>query len=163
MSIALLIAGIGFLVAGLLGIVVGLPEKEFSFGNTEILAGVIAACAGMLMLGLWIVVRELREIARRLVSGAVATPRMAMPLADAPHDQTAENDGFLFNQPGATHPTEAEPAPPSAAPAPLPWHEETAGRDRGRSDPPSALPAAGVEVAPAAKQRRNLLFSSTSR
>jgi hypothetical protein len=167
MLIALLIAGIGFLLAGLLGIAFGIPVKEFSFGNTEILAGVITACTGAMMLGLWMVIRELREIAQELAFGAAATPRAALPQPDAgsaPHDQAAENDGFLFNRPGAAHPAEVEPAaPPSAPPAPPPWHEETAARDRVRGDAPPALPVSTAEAAPAAKQRRNLLFSSTSR
>jgi hypothetical protein len=168
MLIALLIAGIGFLLAGLLGIAFGIPVKEFSFGNTEILAGVITACSGAIMLGLWMVIRELRDIAQALAFGAAVTPRAAVPQADAglaPHDQAAENDGLLFNQPGPAHPVEAESVvPPSAPPAPPtlpPWHKETAVRDRVRSDPPPELPTA--EAAPAAKQKRNLLFSSTSR
>jgi hypothetical protein len=166
MLIALLIAGIGFLLAGLLGIAAGLPEKEFSFGNTEILAGVITACTGIVMLGLWMVVRELRVIAGRLGADALATPRTAFALPDAspaPHDQTPESDSFLFNQPGATHPADAEPAAPASAP--LPWHEETAARDRVRSEMPQVLPGPlrAQEVASAAKPKRNLLFSSTSR
>jgi hypothetical protein len=164
MLIALLIAGIGFLLAGLLGVAFGIPVKEFSFGNTEILAGVITACTGAIMLGLWMVIRELREIAHEFAFGAAAMPRGALPQSDAgpaPHHQEAENDGFLFNQPGAAHPAEAEPAAPPSAPPP--WHEETAARDRVRGDRPSVPPASAAEVAPAAKQRRNLLFSSTSR
>jgi hypothetical protein len=166
MLIAVLIAGIGFLLAGLLGIALGIPVKEFSFGNTEILGGVIAACTGAILLGLWMVIRELREIAQELAFGAALPPGAALPQADAdpvPHDHAAENDGFLFNQPGAANPAEAEPAPPSAPPTPPPWHEETASRDRVRGDPPPALPALAAEAAPAPKQRRNLLFSSTSR
>ena len=167
MLIALLIAGIGFLLAGLLGVAFGIPVKEFSFGNTEILAGVITACTGAIMLGLWLVIRELRAIAQELAFGAAVTPRAALPhpeAGSAPHDEVAENDGFLFNQPGAAHAAEAEPAAsPSAPSAPPPWHEETAARDRVRGDPPPALPASIAEAAPAAKQRRNLLFSSTSR
>jgi hypothetical protein len=166
MLMALLIAGIGFLLAGLLGIAVGFPEKEFSIGNTEILAGVITACTGMIVLGLWMAVRQLKEIAGRLGPGVAATPRPALPLPDtgpAPQDQALESDGSLFNQPGAIHPADAEPvAPPSAPP---PWHEETAARDRVRSDMPPGLPAPtpAAEAAPAAKPKRNLLFSSTSR
>jgi hypothetical protein len=167
MLIALLIAGIGFLLAGLLGVAFGIPVKEFSFGNTEILAGVITACTGAIMLGLWLVIRELRAIAQELAFGAAVTPRAALPQPEAgpaPHDQAAENDGFLFNQPGAAHPAEAEPAAPSSAPpTPPPWHEETAVRDRVRGDPAPALPASTAEAAPAAKQKRNLLFSSTLR
>ena len=169
MLIALLIAGVGFLLAGLLGIIFGIPVKEFSFGNTEILGGVITACTGAILLGLWLVIRELREIAQELAFGAAATPQVALPQADAgatPHDQADEDSGFLFNQPGTAGPAEPEPALPSMPPAPPPWHEETAARDRVRGDPPPALPplpALAAEAAPAPKQRRNLLFSSTSR
>ncbi|WP_159009740.1 DUF308 domain-containing protein [Bradyrhizobium sp. S69] len=167
MLIALLIAGIGFLLAGLLGVAFGIPVKEFSFGNTEILAGVITACTGAIMLGLWLVIRELRAIAQELAFGAAVTPRMVLPQLEAgpaPHDEAAENDGLLFNQPGAAHPAEVEPAEHPSAPAtPPPWHEQTAARDRVRGDPPPALPVSIAEAAPAAKQKRNLLFSSTSR
>jgi hypothetical protein len=167
MLIALLIAGIGFLLAGLLGIAFGIPVKEFSFGNTEILAGVITACTGAIMLGLWMVVRELKEIAQALAFGA-AVPRAASPQADAgstPRDLAAENDGLPFSGSAVVHPAEAQAAaPPSAPPAPPPWHEETVTRDRVRGDTPPALPEASAEAAPAAaKPRRNLLFSSTSR
>ena len=78
MLFALLIAGIVFFLAGLLGIAFGIPVKEFSFGNTEILAGVITACAGMIMLALWVVVRELKRAMQSLGLGAgsdiAATP-----------------------------------------------------------------------------------------
>ncbi len=43
MVIALLVAGIAFVLAGALGIFLGIPVKEFSFGNTLILAGAISA------------------------------------------------------------------------------------------------------------------------
>src|SRR5258706_4715694 len=66
MMVLLLIAGIAFLLAGVLTIGFGIPVKEFSFGNTLILTGTVAACTGLIMLGLWMVVRELKNIARRL-------------------------------------------------------------------------------------------------
>ncbi len=62
----LLIAGIAVLAAGLLAVVFGIPVKEFSLGNTLILAGAVVASAGFIMLGLAVVVRELQNIARRL-------------------------------------------------------------------------------------------------
>ncbi len=139
MMVVLLIAGIGFLAAGVLTIGFGIPVKEFSFGNTLILTGTVAACTGMIMLGLWMVVRELRNIARRL-GPAVAT----------------EDQGLLFSpdQPAAENANNAE----SLAP---PWHEDAGSRDRVRADvPPAPEP---VEAASAAKQRRNLLFSSSLR
>jgi hypothetical protein len=142
MVVVLLIAGIGFLAAGVLTIGFGIPVKEFSFGNTLILTGTVAACTGMIMLGLWMVVRELRNIARRL-GPAVAT----------------EDQGLLFSpdQPGAENANNAEPSAPSAPP----WHEDAGSRDRVQGDVPSAPEP--VEAASAAKQRRNLLFSSSLR
>ena len=142
MMVLLLIAGIGFLLAGVLTIGFGIPVKEFSFGNTLILTGTVAACTGIIMLGLWMVVRELKNIARRL------GPRAA-----------TEDEGLLFspNQPAAENARNAEPS----APLSPPWHEDAGSRDRVRGDVPSAPEP--VEAASAAKQRRNLLFSSSSR
>ena len=64
MMVVLLVAGIGLLLAGLVAIGFGIPINEFSFGNTLIVAGTVAACTGMLLLGLWMAVRELKKIAR---------------------------------------------------------------------------------------------------
>jgi hypothetical protein len=158
MIIALLIAGIGFLLAGLLGVAYGIPIKEFSFGNTVIITGALTACTGMIMIALYVVVRELKAIAEHFeTTAAFGGPRTAFPVPAAgspPHDQAPGDDGLLFDQPGAAGQAGADPA---AAPAvPPPWHEETASRDRSRSEAPLAEPA------PAPK-RRNLLFSSTSR
>ena len=138
----LLIAGFAVLAVGLLAIALGIPVKEFSFGNTLILTGTVAACTGIIMLGLWMVVRELKNIARRLAPGAAT-----------------EDEGLLFSpdRPAAENASNADPS----APLPPPWHEDAGSRDRVRGDVPSAPEP--VEAAPAAKQRRNLLFSSSSR
>jgi hypothetical protein len=141
MMVLLLIAGIGFLLAGVLTIGFGIPVKEFSFGNTLILTGTVAACTGLIMLGLWMVVRELKTIARRL-GPAVAT----------------EDEGLLFSPDlaAAESASNAEPSAPSPS-----WPEDAGSRDRVRGDVSSAPEP--VEAASAAKQRRNLLFSSSSR
>ena len=155
MIIALLIAGIAFLLAGLLGVAYGIPIKEFSFGNTVIIAGALTACTGMIMIALCVVVRELKAIAEHFESSSALGPRTGFPAplsaaSAAAHDQAHGEDG-LFDQAGATNPADGDPA------APPPWHEETATRDRGRGEAPP------VEAAPVPKPRRNLLFSSTSR
>lgn len=163
MMVGMLVAGIGFVLAGLLAIGVGFQDKEFSFGGTLILAGVIGVCTGASMLGLWMTVRELKNIARRLGSGISAEPRAeitAQPVAPAgtPRHQASGEGGSLFDrdQPAAEPAARAEPAVPS----PPPWLEETATRDRGRGEvPPAPEPAA--EAAP--PKRRNLLFSTTSK
>jgi len=156
MIIALLIAGIGFLLVGLLGVAYGIPIKEFSFGNTVIIAGALTACTGMIMIALCVVVRELKAIAEHFESSSALGPRTGFPAppsaaSAAPHDQAPGEDGPLFDQAGAANPADGDPA------APPPWHEETATRDRGRGEAPP------VEAAPVPKPRRNLLFSSTSR
>jgi hypothetical protein len=161
MMLVLLIVGIGALLAGLLAIAFGIPVKEFSFGNTLMLMGAVGACTGMILLGLWVVVRQLKEIAQRLGPGFPADAGSALQPAVSPaRNQTPGNDGFLFSrdQPGAEHADEEGAAPQ----APLPWHDEAASRDRGRLDAPAAAPEP-VEAAPAVKPKRNLLFSSSSR
>jgi hypothetical protein len=149
MTIALLIAGIVFVLAGGLGIFLGIPVKEFSFGNTLILAGVVSGCTGMLTLGLAAVVRELKQIVGRLESSAVAMPSPAA--GAAPRSQSPENTGFISNR------DQVSPAPDLPAP---PWHEETAARERTRNEPPPAS-APTAETVPSARQRRNLMFSSS--
>lgn len=150
----LLVAGIGLLLAGLAAIGFGIPVKEFSFGNTLIFTGTVGACTGLVMLGLSMVVRELKTIAGRIALRPPVPARAAAKAAGGMSaKQTAENDGLMFglDQPGLEKPIEAEPAGPTSAP----WLEEATARDRVRQDGP--LPE------PAAKPRRNLLFSSTSR
>jgi hypothetical protein len=159
MMLVLLIAGIGSLVAGLLAIGFGIPVKEFSFGNTLILTGAVTACTGMVMLGLWLVVRELKNIARRLGPGVAAELEAGTALTST--GSNAES-GFLFNRDQlASEDRLAEPAAPSSG-SPPPWHEEVASRDRVRNDAGSE-PEPPAEPAPAVKPRRNLLFSSSSK
>jgi hypothetical protein len=149
MMTMLLIAGIAVLAAGLLAVVFGIPVKEFSFGNTLILAGAVAACTGVIMLGLAVVVRELQIIARRLADPAGARAKSAPQLAETAADQ-----------PAAASPAGAESAGKQSASAssPAPWQEEVAARDRLRGNgAPEAAPAEPT------KPRRNLLFSSSSR
>jgi len=153
----LLIAGIAVLAAGLLAIVFGIPVKEFSFGNTLILAGAVATCTGVILLGLAVVVRELQNIARRLGPANLAASR-----ANAPPALAAASAG---EQPASTTLDRAEPAaqPSPSASSPAPWQEEAGGRDRGRGRDDGAVEAAPPEPAAATKPKRNLLFSSSSR
>jgi hypothetical protein len=158
MMMAMLIAGIGLLLGGLLTVGFGI-ELDLSFGNTLIQSGSVVACTGILLLGLWTVVRELKNIARRLGPEVAAESRASAATASATLREPAQGtEGFLFgrDQPNPGPAGESEPAAPE--PSPAPWHEETAARDRARSEPP-----APAEAAPALKPRRNLLFSSSSR
>jgi hypothetical protein len=168
MMVVLLIAGIGILLAGLLGIGFGIPVKEFSFGNTLIVTGVVAACTGMMMLSLWAIVRELKNLVLQPGSGVARTSRAdaaqrSAAASAALRDQAQESDGFPFGHDRSpdVSPGDAEPAASPSALSPAPWQDEAASRERPRNDPPPVPPAA--EAAPAVKPRRNLLFSSSSR
>jgi hypothetical protein len=157
MMTMLLIAGIVVLAAGLLAVVFGIPVKEFSFGNTLILAGAVATCTGIILLGLAMVVRELQNIARHL-----GTANLAAPRANAAPAVAGASAG---EQPSSATLDRAEPAaqPSPSASASAPWQEEAGVRDRGRGRDDGALEAAPPEPAAATKPKRNLLFSSSSR
>jgi hypothetical protein len=125
-------------LAGLLAIAFGIPVQEFSFGNTLILAGVVAVCSGLIVLAQAVVVQELRNIARRLDPRTSAEVRPRPVLAPvAPSAETIE--GLLFPR---DYGAEAEP-PPSPAAAPRPTEPEP--------------------VSPPPPRRRHLMFSSNLR
>jgi hypothetical protein len=156
MTLALLIAGIFAVVAGLLSIVFGLTVREASLGSTLIISGTIGVCSGMLLAGLYAVVTELRGIARRLAgSGAPSEVRVrpVLPGLELPGAPTPEP------MPAAA--ARLEPTPPAPAGAPPPWQSEAAARERPRVEAPPEAPA--PPAAPEVPRRRNLLFASTSR
>jgi hypothetical protein len=163
MMAVLLIAGIGLLLAGLVTVGLGI-QLDLSFGNTLILTGAVVACTGAMMLGLWMVVRELKNLARQLGPGIRLGSRAGntqAALGATLGDQAPEDGGFLFSrdQPAVENAGGTEPAARSGSPPP--WQEEAASRDRVRSDATVAPETA--ETAPAPKPRRNLLFSTSSR
>src|SRR5579859_8032588 len=144
MSIGMLVAGIACLLAGLLAIGFGIPINEFGLGNTLILAGTITACTGLLILGLWIVARELKGVAARLGAGAAF---------DIGQPATAALPRPAVGEGAAGEPNLGEAASGSSPMSAEPWLDEAA--QRARQEAPS-------ESQPV-KQRRNLMFSSTSR
>ena len=73
MMAVLLLAGISLLLGGLLTVALGI-QLELSFGNTLLLAGAIVSCTGVMMLGLWLAVRELKNVARQF-GGLLAEAR----------------------------------------------------------------------------------------
>jgi hypothetical protein len=157
MTLALLIAGIFAVVAGLLSILFGFSVREFSLGSPLIVSGTIGVCSGMLLIGLYVVAMELKGIARRL-AGAPSEVRVRPVLP-----------GFAVPGTAAPEPMPAaartEPMPPSPPPAagPPPWQSEAAARERPRVEAPPEPEAPTPPAAPEAPRRRNLLFASTSR
>jgi hypothetical protein len=185
--IALLIGGTVVLCAGLLTVVFGIPIKEFSFGNTMILAGAGVSCTGLLLIGLYFVGREFRNLARRLDAGMSAVPgnREATDLVDVirsgkngpdqvspvPTGRSVRDDMLFARDRSDTSqdfagrsPQESLHAPrsgSSAVPsdAQAPWQDELT---RPRSSA-SAADTSESGSPSSQRQRRNLLFSSKRR
>jgi len=161
MLILMLIAGVGCLLAGLLAIGFGIPVKEFSFGNTLIVTGVVGACAGLIILGMSAVLRELKNIAGRLGSGL---PSNLAETATQPTSAaiTGEESGFLLSRDQSGGRSDGAGAGlHSTAPSSAPWLDAATARDRTRGEA-SGAPEPD-EAPPSPKPRRNLMFSSTSR
>jgi hypothetical protein len=161
MMMLLLMAGIGALLGGVVAIAYGIPVKEFSFGNTMITVGAMAACTGLIMIALSLVIGELKLIARRLASVGPAESRARAALGSAGSDAAADDEFEFPRDPSSARADEEdfEPVPPPLT-APT---RNGIGASRARKDvPPAPEPA---EPAPQAgpKPRRNLMFASTSR
>ncbi|WOH68378.1 DUF308 domain-containing protein [Bradyrhizobium sp. BWA-3-5] len=150
MMFLMLVAGVGLVLAGLLATAFGI-SVQLSTGNTMILAGVMGFCTGVIMLGLWMTVRELKNIARRIGSTlSEARDEAAMGPALAP---AAARDSAGVGMPAAEPPGMPGPFPPAAPP---PWQNEAVLRDHPIPEPTHPEPAPS-----APKPKRNLLFAST--
>jgi hypothetical protein len=146
MIIVLQAAGVVAVLVGLVAIGVGIPVKEFSFGNTLILSGTVGLCTGLILLGLSVVARELRLVAGRLAAPRPpADPRAKAALPPFP-GQPGTGEGPAFSR-DPSNAGQTEPAVASAAP---PFELEP-------------VPAASAPPQPPTKQRRNLMFSSSVR
>jgi hypothetical protein len=153
MMIVLMVVGIGTLAAGLFAIAYG-TWIELSFGNSLVVAGTVAACSGLIVLGLCAVMAELKKIARRLAEPRSAADARAgllrAAVSAAPAHQVIDDD-YSDSQ-------DQLPTGQAGQVAPPPWYEETAVRSQAEVMPEPAAPPV-----PAAKPRRNLMFSSSLR
>jgi len=159
--IVLLAAGIGVSVLGLLAIGFGIPIADTSSGNALLIGGVVVACTGLVLVGMWLAARALISVAR---SGAIQTARTgAMPRAAPPASPFASAVGAPVG--------ERQAADDDAGPAsPPPWADEVATRNKPRVPAPEVAPE---EPQPAPPQppapppdrpaRRNILFASKRR
>jgi hypothetical protein len=155
---ALLIAGILSVLVGLIAIVYGVLVQAFSLGNTLIVAGATATCTGMLLIGLWVVAGELRNIARRLAPRTSDESRGRLLPPGAIPSRGADG-GFPFSrdEPAMLDADDLDTAAPPVSPQP--WQDDAAPRDRPRLPP---LPEPAVEPAPP-RSGRDRLFSTPRR
>jgi len=66
MSVLLSVLGVLSVLAGVAAIAVGIPVKEFSFGNTLIESGTVAVVGGLIVLGLGAAIAQLHRIVEML-------------------------------------------------------------------------------------------------
>lgn len=162
---ALLAAGIGLCVVGVLAIALGFPISETSFGNALLIAGVFVVCTGLILTGMWLATRALiRTISQQaqadghLVGRPGDTSRSSTPFN--PFDPSSEQSAAASadnDKAGAQNSEIAANAPP--------WAGEAASRDRGRARPaaPEIPPPVEAPPVPDRPARRNLLFSTKRR
>jgi hypothetical protein len=138
----MLIAGAIAVLVGLGAIALGIPVKEFSFGNTMILSGTIGVCTGLILLGLSAVLGELRVIAHRLrlrvaddpgsptrdlSNGADRREPLSLPDIAEPSNDARREGGFLR---GRARQAELVPPLPEPDAAPRPGEREAAQRPK---------------------------------
>jgi hypothetical protein len=137
MSIVLYVLGILSAVAGLAAIAFGIPVKEFSFGDTLIVAGTTGFVGGLIVIGLGAAVTYLSRVIEML--GARPLQRVGRPL------ESFEAAAGPARVPFPTKPkSDAKPAAEMPVFPPRPVAEETK-RDAGA---PPILPNPDVALAP---------------
>lgn len=159
MMVLLMTAGIGLILIGLAAIGYGIPVKEFSFGNTLIVAGAIAVGTGTILLGLRAAVAELIAALGKLRLPAAASslepslpaelswpsPR---PAAPPPLAAPAADDMRSSYERAAPPPSAEAIASDRETP---PWQkdaERARARQRVMTTAPEPQPALPIEPAP---------------
>lgn len=124
MAQILRVAGGVLALVGLLGMVVGVPIKELSTGNLLIMAGVVALCAGLIVVALAAVLAELVRLRLTLDpagTSARRTPplaRMTPPSVNAPAAMPSSMQPSMSSPSVAVGPARYEAAP-AREPAPF--------------------------------------------
>ena len=136
MSVLLFVVGALSVLAGAAMIAFGMPVKEFSFGNTMILAGVIAIVGGLIVIALGIAVAQLHRIAEML--GARPLSRSGRPF-----DALGQSGSPAARTPFPPKPKSEKRSDVAFAPPPF---EETENHTRDHASP--SLPNPDVSVVP---------------
>ncbi len=171
--ILLFVAGGLVGAAGLLALGFGIPIKDTTFGSTMLLSSMVLMCTSLILVGLGLVVRELKAVGRALAqSGVRVAPRGQPGRPAAPRPAALPQPGLVqLVEPGAPSLAAESTLPESQPAAPPPWAAEVAARDRARNvasaSPQAAVPPAAAESpappAPERPARRNLLFATRKR
>ncbi len=169
--ILLFVAGGIVGAAGLLALGFGIPIKDTTFGNAMLLSSMMLLCTSTILLGLGLVVRELKAVVRALAQGGARVAPRGQPGRPAVPPRPLPQPGLAPPVDADAPPLVAEPSlaePQPGAPAvPPPWAAEAAARDRARNvaaaSQQAAAPPPVESPAPERPARRNLLFATRKR
>jgi hypothetical protein len=134
MPIVLFVLGIVCAVGGVAAIVYGIPVKEFSFGNTLILAGTTGLVGGLIVIGLGAAISQLHRIVDML--GARPLSRANRPLE--PFEQPGVRLGAGPGQ--VPFPPRPKPEPGDREREPMPEPAPASPRAQEEREPEFGLP-----------------------
>ena len=147
---ALVAAGIGFLLAGLLAIVFGIPVKEFSFGDTLIVSGTVSLVGGVIVVGLAAAVSQLQRLAEMVGARPVSRSGRPVDVLEAARGTRAPFPPKPKSEPARSAVSELPPFVPAPIEEPAIADDESAAPSIRNPDLP--LPAEEAEdEAPALK------------
>jgi hypothetical protein len=136
--ILLLVLGVAASLAGLATVGFGVPIKEFSLGNTLIIAGTTALAAGLVLIGLALAVKQLQRIADALAPGLPSRPARLPQNADP---AAARNNA---GPPRIPFPPRPMPEAPGRAPEPrVPAPSADLSNDMPAERPRPQIPPVG--------------------
>ncbi len=124
MSVVLFIVGV---IAALLGagmIAYGIPVKEFSFGNTLIIAGTTSAVGGLVIIAIGVAIGHLQHIAETLATRSTVRSNQPLDTFDPPAEASAAPGHIPFPPPPKPERAAHRPMPPMDEPVRAAAHAE---------------------------------------
>jgi hypothetical protein len=149
MPIFLFFVGAIAVAAGVGMIGYGIPVREFSFGNTLIIAGTTAAVGGLVLIGVGAVVSQLRRIAETLAAQPVSSRRPFEAFEPPAGPRAAPMSNRMPGPPGKPQ-SEGRKLPPAmdaSAPAAIRGDNRPASVPAPKLQNPDRQGATGQEVA----------------
>ena len=148
MPIFLFFVGAIAVAAGVGMIGYGIPVREFSFGNTLIIAGTTAAVGGLVLIGVGAVVSQLRRIAETLAAQPVSSRRPFETFEPPAGPRAAPMSNRMPGPPGKPQ-SEGRKLPPAmeaSAPAAIRGDNRPASVPAPKLQNPDRQGATGQEV-----------------
>jgi hypothetical protein len=124
MSVVLFIIGVITALLGAGMIAYGIPVKEFSFGNTLIMAGTTSAVGGLVIVAIGVAIGHLQQIAETLAARAEVGSSQPRDMVEPPAEASAAPGHIPFPPPPKPERAAHRPMPPMEEPAEPAAHAE---------------------------------------